>query len=260
MKEYDREDAVYYDYYLHGLEGDVEFYIDEAKSAGSPVMELGCGTGRILIPVAKAGIEIVGLDSAPAMLGIARRKVAKLSAEVQNRIELIEGDMSDFSLGRRFNLIMVPYRAFMHLLTSEDQRRALQCIRDHLAKDGLLVFNIFDPKLEIITQFSSHLGSALLKGPEFINRETGCRVVQWITRRYDRERQTLEQDNIFEEIDDNDRVVSRTYRPLRLRYSFRYEMEYLLEICGFRAEALYGDFKRGPFCAGVEQIWLARPS
>jgi ubiquinone/menaquinone biosynthesis C-methylase UbiE len=258
MKEYDRLDAALYDYYSGGLEGDVEFYVEEAQKAGSPVLELGCGTGRIVIPVAEAGIDIVGLDLAPAMLQIARDKVAALPPETQRRIELVEGDMRDFSLGRRFRLITIPYRAFLHLMTPEDERRALTCIREHLADDGLLVLNNFDPRLDIIAAHFGSLGSALKTVSEFIHPQSGHRVVVWDTRQYDPGQQTIEQYFVFEELDEEGRVLSKTYVPLTLRYLYRYEMQYLLELCGYQVEALYGDFARGPFRYGREQIWVAR--
>lgn len=260
MKEYDRIDAAFYDYYLTGLEGDVQFYVEEAQKAGSPVLELGCGTGRILIPVAEAGINIVGLDRSPAMLSIARQKISKLNIETQRRIELVEGDMRDFSLGRCFKLIMIPYRTFLHLLSPEDQRQALLCIREHLTDDGRLVFNVFDPRLDIIAAHLSPLGAAVKKNREFIHPDTGHRVVVWDTRQYDPERQIIEQYFIFEELDDNGRVISKAYAPLTLRYVYRYEMQHLLELCGFKVEALYGDFRRGPFRYSGEQIWITRRS
>ncbi len=77
MNEYDHIDAAFYDYHSTGQEGDVEFYVAEAQAAGSTVLELGCGTGRISIPIAQAGVPVVGLDRAPAMLDIARAKVAR---------------------------------------------------------------------------------------------------------------------------------------------------------------------------------------
>lgn len=260
MQEYDRADAAFYDYYATGLEGDVQFYVEEARKARSPVLELGCGTGRILIPIAEAGISIVGLDRAPAMLALLRQKLSRCSADVQRRVELIEGDMRDFSLEQRFNLAMIPYRAFLHLLTPEDQRQALTCIREHLADDGRLVFNIFDPRLEIITAHFGSLGTAMKKGAEFVHPDTGHRVIVWDTRQYDPGRQMLEQYFIFEELDDEGTVLSKAYSPLTLRYAYRYEMQYLLELCGYTVEALYGDFGRGPFHYGGEQIWVARKS
>lgn len=258
MKEYDHIDAALYDYYCPGLEGDVQFYIEEAQKSGSPVLELGCGTGRILIPVAQSGLNIVGLDRAPAMLSVLRQKLSTLSAETRTRIELVEGDMRDFSLGRRFQLVMIPYRAFLHLLTPKDQRRALACIREHLTDEGRLVFNIFDPNLEIIAAHLGPLGAALKKDSEFIRADTGHRVIVWDTRQFDPERQRLEQYFIFEELSEEGRVLSKTYSSLTLRYLFRYEMRYLLELCGYTVEALYGNFQRGPFQYGGEQIWIAR--
>ena len=251
---------MHYDHYSTGLEGDVQFYIEEAQKAGSPVLELGCGTGRILIPIAESGINIVGLDRAPNMLSIARQKVSGLKVEIQRRIELIEGDMRNFSLHQRFKLIMIPYRAFLHLLTPETQRQALCCIHKHLMDDGLLIFNIFDPRLETIAAHTGPIGAAMKKIQKFTHPDTGHRVVVWDSRQYDPGRQMIEQYFIFEELDDEGKVISKTYSPITLRYIYRYEMQYLLELCGYQIEALYGDFQRGPFRHGGEQIWVARRS
>src|SRR5438094_9047331 len=100
--EYTGESAVYYDYVATGVEGDVAFYVEEARSAGSPVLELGCGTGRILIPTAEAGVEVVGLDASPDMLAIARHKLERLPPHLQRRVRLVERDMRHFALDRRF--------------------------------------------------------------------------------------------------------------------------------------------------------------
>ncbi len=260
MKEYDRLDAAFYDYYSPGVEGDVQFYVEEAKKAGSSVLEVGCGTGRILLPIAESGIAIVGVDRAPAMLSLLRQKLAKYSPDTPSRVELIEGDMRNFSLGRRFKLVTIPYRAFLHLLTPKDQRQALLCIREHLADDGRLIFNIFDPNLELITARMGPLGSTLQKESEFVHPDTGHRVVVWFTGHIDPECQMLDAHFIFEELDDEGKVLAKTYSPLTLRYVYRYEMRYLLELCGYKVEALYGDFRRGPFRYGGEQVWVVRKS
>lgn len=258
MNEYDESDAALYDYYSTGLAGEVEFYVDQARQAGGPVLELGCGTGRILIPVAEAGGAAVGLDRAAAMLAIAREKVGRCAREVQQRVEIVEGDMREFSLGRRFKLVMIPYRAFLHLLTVEDQRRALACVREHLTEDGRLVFNVFDPSLDIIGGHFGPLGTAVKKHTEFVYPATNRRVIVWDSRQYDLPTQMIEQYFIFEELDDTGLVVSKRYNRLTLRWAYRYEMEHLLELSGFRVEALYGDFQRGAFRHGGEQIWVAR--
>jgi ubiquinone/menaquinone biosynthesis C-methylase UbiE len=256
MNEYDRIDAAFYDYYSTGLEGDVEFYVEEAKKSNSSLLELGCGTGRILIPIAQAGINIVGLDHAPSMLEVARIKISKLNGETQHRIELVEGDMRNFSLSQKFKLVIIPYRAFLHLLTVDDQKQALNNIREHLSDDGRLIFNIFDPRLDFIVAHSGVLGSAPTKDTEFIYPETGNRVIVWDTVQFYPEQQIIDQYFIFEELNNEGKVISKTYSKLILRYIYRYEMEHLLEIRGYKIKSLYGDFKRGPFKYGGEQIWV----
>ena len=260
MKEYDQADAALYDHHSTGLEGDVLFYVEEAKKAGAPVLELGCGTGRILIPIAQSGISITGIDRAPAMLAGAQQKIATLPPDTQQRIDLHAGDMRAFSLNQRFRLITIPYRAFLHLLTPKDQRQALECIREHLTVDGQLIFNIFDPDIETLAAHLGPLGAVLKKDAEFMHPETGHTIVAWETRQYDLERQILEHTTVFEEVDEHGAMLSRTHRCLTLRYVFRYEMRHLLELCGYKVEALYGDFQRGPFRHGGEQVWIARPA
>jgi len=256
MDEYDRIDAGIYDCYATGVSGDVAFYVDQAKRSGSPVLELGCGTGRILIPVAEAGVEVVGIDRSPSMLAVAKERVATLNSEVRSRIELAQGDMRDFSLGRRFGLIVIPYRSFLHLLATDDQRAALGRIREHLGDAGRLVFNVFDPRLDLLQQ-STGGGSELRKLAEFTHPQTHRRVVGWYASSCDPLRQVIEQYNVFDQMDDQGTVVARQYVPLTLRYVFRYEMQHLLELCGFKVDALYGDFERGPFRYGGEQVWVA---
>ncbi len=253
---YDRLDAALYDHYQSGVDGDVAFYVDEARKAGS-ALELGCGTGRVLIPIAEAGVEIVGLDLAPSMLTAAREKVAKLPAETQRRVQLVQGDMREFALDRRVPLVTIPYRAFLHLLTVEDQRRALACIHRHLVDDGRLILNVFDPSLSYIAERMAS-GATPRRTMAFTHPDTGCVVVGWETFTYDVARQVLDGYFVFDEYDAGGTVVSKRYVPLTLRWIYRYEMQHLLEAAGFEIEAVYGDFRRGAFRAGGEQVWVAR--
>lgn len=260
MYQYDQAEAAYYDLTSMGLKGDLDFYVEEAKKAGSPVLELGTGTGRISIPIAEAGVDIVGLDVSPDMLSVARQKVESLDEKVHGRIELVEGDMRDFSLKRKFNLVMIPYRAFLHVLTAEDQHRTLECVREHLADDGRFILNMFDPRLDIITAHIGSMASGYRKLSEFTNPATGRRVIFSESRNCDPEAQIINEDFIFEEVAGDGQVVSKTISSMKFRWIYRYEMQYLLENCGFAIEALYGDFQRGPFTYGGEQIWVTRKS
>ncbi|MDE0686460.1 MAG: class I SAM-dependent methyltransferase [Candidatus Poribacteria bacterium] len=261
MEEYNKVNSIFYDYYATGLKGDIQFYVEEVQKTGGPVLDLGCGTGRILIPVAESGITIVGLDRSQAMLTMLEKKVTQLNIETQRRIELVKGDMHNFSLERSFKLIMIPYRSFMHLLSVEKQRQALCCIRAHLTEGGCLVFNLFDPQEGYIPTDidSGSFGPALRKESEFISPYTGHSVIVWGTYKHDPELQMIVVRNLFEELSDSGRVVSRTYsNPFSLRYFYRYEMEYLLQLCGYRVKTLYGSFQREPFKPGSEQIWVAQ--
>ena len=125
---------------------DTPFYLGLARHAAArrqTVLELACGTGRVTLPIARAGIEIAGLDNAPAMLDIARRKAAAEGLD----IAWFEADMRHFDLDRRFGLVIVPYRSFLHLLTDEDQAACLSAVFRHLESGGRLALNFFAPPL-----------------------------------------------------------------------------------------------------------------
>jgi SAM-dependent methyltransferase len=122
-----------YDYVVpYRSRPDVAFFVDAAREAGSPVLEVGCGTGRVLIPTARAGIEIVGLDASAAMLAVCRSHLRDEPAPVQSRVQLVQADMRTFDLHRAFTLVTIPFRPFQHLVTVEDQLSCLGSIRRHL--------------------------------------------------------------------------------------------------------------------------------
>jgi len=250
--------ARYYDQFSTGLPGDVAFYVAQAQAAGSPVLELACGTGRIAIPVAQAGVQIVGLDLSPDMLAQFAAKLPALSPEVQGRIRLECGDMRTLDLDQRFALVTIPYRAFLHSLTVAYQQATLRGVHRHLQPGGRLVLNVFDPNIEIIAAHSGYLGQALKRSAEFTRPEDRRRVVVWEALRYDMTAQIVHVQWIYDELDNDDVVASRAYTDLHLRWVYRYEMEHLLTLCGFAVEALYSDFDGGPFVAGREQVWVAR--
>ncbi len=248
-------DLVYEDYVE-----DIAFYVAEAQRAHGRCLELGCGTGRVLIPVATAGVEVVGIDASAPMMIRARKRVAALPDEVRARITLRDGDMRSFELAERFALIYVPFRAFLHLLTVQDQIAALENIRRHLLPGGRLALNFFDPNIETIVRNMEQPSGALHRtGEEFLDDRTGHLLVEWATVHYNVTRQEIEQYYIYDELDNRGKMVGRFYRALRMRYIFRYEFEHLLARCGFEVEALYGSWDRTPVTReGGELIWLAR--
>ncbi len=248
-----------YDVMHGGYAVDIPFYVEEAQRADPPVLELACGTGRILIPTAQAGVPIWGVDMTAAMLAHAERKIATLPAEVRERITLQQGDMRDFDLPERFGLITIPFRSFLHLLTVEDQIAALENIHRHLLPGGRLALNFFQPSLPIIAAHMGPTGKALKKFREWTDPATGHRVVSWETRDYETSTQIVRETRIFERVDEDCKVIDRFYRPLTLRWIYRFEFEHLLARTGFAVDALYGDFDRSPLDErSNELVWIAR--
>ena len=121
---------------------DVGFFVDAATRAGSPVLEIGCGTGRVLIPTAREGLDIVGLDSSPHMLAVCRQRLLDEPEAIQKSVQLVQADMRQFSLDRRFTLVTIPFRPFQHLLTVDDQFACLAQVHRHLVDDGVLILDI----------------------------------------------------------------------------------------------------------------------
>jgi SAM-dependent methyltransferase len=258
MSEYDVHAAMYDAQFGERLD-DIPFYVKEAKRAEPPVLELACGTGRVLVPVAKAGVEVYGLDSSPAMLDVCRRKVAGLSARDRARTALTRADMPDFSFDERFGLIYCPFRGFLHLMTTEDQIKALRNIHTHLRGDGRFALNFFNPDVSFIAEGAERGRGAAKIQQEFTDPRSGNRVIAWATLGHDPVKQLIDTYFIHDEVDAEGRLLQRTYKPMRLRWIYRYEFEHLLYRCGFEVEALYGDFDRRPFTeTHQELIWIAR--
>jgi SAM-dependent methyltransferase len=258
MSDYDIYADVY-DAQYWGYTEDIAFYVDEARQAKGPVLELACGTGRVLLPCAEAGALITGLDSSRAMLTRCQEKLAVYSPEVAARVRLLAGDMRAFQLSERFELIMIPFRSFLLLLTVQDQLQALATIREHLSDTGRLIFNIFVPNISLIAARSGEVGEPLTHFKEFLAPQTGHRIMMWDSRHYRINEQLIENVFTYDEVDENGLVVRRYYKPLKLRWMYRYETEHLLARSGFAVETLYGGFDRRPFDEDShEMIWVAR--
>jgi ubiquinone/menaquinone biosynthesis C-methylase UbiE len=236
---------------------DIDFYVALAKAARPPVLELACGTGRITIPIARAGVPITGVDSSREMLARAR---AKLDPADVLRVTLVEGDMRAFQLEERFGLAIIPARSFLHLLTSDDQVMALHNIGRHLLPGGRLALNFFVPNLRMIVEHAeSSLGQALAYSHEFVDPESGQQVLVWRSLQHETHRQRIHAHFVYEWVDEAGATVARRHRHYTLCYIYRNEMEHLLARCGFEVEALYGDFEATPFGAeSTEMVWVAR--
>src|SRR5438045_1546921 len=142
MSAYDAIARIY-DPWSRSVVEDVPFYVEEARRSGGPVLELGVGTGRIAVPIAEAGVRVVGVDSSPGMLDVCRTRAA--AAGVEERLELVLGDLRAPPVAPPFPLAICPFRAFLHLARDEERLQALRAVRDLLEPRGQFVFDVFAP-------------------------------------------------------------------------------------------------------------------
>lgn len=246
MDEYAELSETYDSVVRYRERDDVDFFVDCAKDAQGPVLELGCGTGRVLIPTARAGVTITGLDASKAMLEVCRESLRKEAEEVRERVTLMEGDMRAFNLEAKFALVTLPFRPFQHLLEVEDQMRCLRAVRAHLLDGGRLVLDLFNPMherlgpSEELPEYEVEPEATMPDGRKMIRKG---RIVGT-----DRSAQVIDVELRHEFTTEDGEETVQTLR-FKMRYFFRYEVEHLLARCGFRVEALYGNYDGSPFGA-----------
>jgi len=247
---YDGFIADYYDEspLVRGRTQDVQFYVDAAREHGGPVLELGCGTGRVTLALAAAGIQVTGLDNSERMLERCRQKLAGLPREVQQRVRLVQGNMAGFELGEKFASVIIPFRPFQHLLQVDEQLACLDCVHQHLwaegrragEKHGRLILDVFQTDAERM-----HHAAYQKEGLVTEYTMPDGRHVR-ITERVAAFHRAVQQNDIemIFYVDHPDDKDERLVFAWPLRYFFRYEVEHLLARCGLRVSALYGDFDR----------------
>jgi len=223
---------------------DVRFFVEAAIAAGSPVLEVGCGTGRVLIPTARAGVDIVGLDLSPHMLAICRQRLQEEPAAVRGRVRLVEADMRSFDLGSRFTLATIPFRPFQHLITVEDQLSCLASIRRHLVDDGVLLLDLFNPSLDFLV--TRPVGEELDEEPPFTTPDGRTVRRRQKTIAIDRFQQVGHYELIYY-VSHPDGRQERLVQAFPMRYLFRFEAEHLLVRAGFTLEHVYADFDKNPY-------------
>ena len=238
-------------------EGDVAFFERLAAETGGPVLEIGCGTGRVAGALAAAGFEVVGVDRSAPMLRLAEERRAALPPEVAARLSFEQGDMTTLHLARRFPLIVAPSRVFQFALTSGHQQAALQAFKAHLPPAGRLVLDLFDPSLEYV------IPGAIFppRSGELVHPKTGNRVAWEIAgREPDPGRQLVISDWSAREMGPSGEVLRDETERLTLRWTTRSEMRLLFQLTGFAVVAEYGDFSGGPPGYGREQVWVLEPT
>ncbi len=231
LSEYDAI-AELYDEWSRTVVEDVGFYVEEARKAGGPVVELGVGTGRVAVPVAQAGIEVIGVDSSPGMLGVCSRRAE--AAAVSERLDLRVGDLAAPPVEERVRLVTSPFRAFLHLATDEERLRALRAVREILLPGGRFIFDVFAPGEEDIEETHGR----------WLEREPGI----WERAEWDRERRllTLEVRGPGAETT----LALAWIEPDRWRE--------LLAEAALEVVAEYGWFDRRPYRGGEDTVWIAK--
>ena len=230
---------------LYAARRDVDFYVEQAKAASGPVLELGCGTGRILVPIARAGGTIAGVDSSSQMLARCKEKLAAEAATVQARVTLQQRDIRDFALGAKYALIIAPFRVVQQLARIDDQLRFLVAVARHLAPTGRFIFDVFNPRFDALTSADGveREDTPELRLPDGRTLRRSARVarVRWID-------QVSETELIYYVGD------KRYVQAFDMRWYLAAELQHLLARGGFRVRAMYGDFGRGPLADGSPDI------
>ena len=253
MTSYDRW-ARFYDSIYSYVRDDIPFYVREGEQSGGPVLELGCGTGRVTIPIARAGVDVVGLDNSNAMLDAAKRKISQIEGG-HGKIVLRLGDMRNFDLGRAFPLVVIPFRGFLELLTVEDQIECLASVKRHLTPGGRLIFNIFAPDPQMLVEDED----AAFHLRDVTDPETGHTFAIWQQTKIDDLHQILSVRLMVDDLDRTGAVERRFYCDYQIRYAHRIEILHLLARCGYEVEELYGGFDYSPFDEeSGEMVWVAR--
>lgn len=225
------DDPAYYEKSYQKRTEDVSFYVELGRQFGS-VLEYGCGNGRILLPTARAGASVLGVDLSPAMLSDLRAKLRSEPDRVRNLVRLRRGDMRQLRLRERFRLVTCPFNAFLHLYTRPSVERFLARVRDHLHRDGRFVFDVSVPEPEELARTPDRIH----RTPPFLYPGVG--MVRYGERfDYDPFRQVL-----FVTMEFDPARGEPWVTPLAHRQFFPMELEALLHYAGFKIEKVEGDF------------------
>ncbi len=236
---------------------DLPFYLELASQHGGPILELAAGTGRVTIPLARAGHQITALDINPAMLSQLDTKLEQEPTDVRGRVRTLIGNMIDFKLEQRFSLVLMPFRGFQHLLDPADQRACLKNIAAHLSANGRYVFDAYNPNLEFMVKKAAQ-GGAFVPDLEYVDAEGNTvRRFNSIVPNFATQSSTV----LFryETSDASGRLLGVEVDRIYMRWQSRWEAQYLLELSGFEIEAAYGGFDRRSLdVPGTELIYVCR--
>jgi len=228
-------DALRYDAFVETLIDDLPFYLNQLKTTGDPVLELACGTGRLTIPIAVAGYQIVGLDLTETMLELFRQKMESANVE----IDLVKADMRDFSLNRKFRTIIIPFNSLLHLCDLRSIEACFSCIKNHLHPDGRLMIDIFNPAFEKLTRDLEGRYDHM----EFPDPHGKGQIQLSTSNQYDAATQINTVRFYFSTEEHEDMI------EYHIRILWPQEIDALLHYNGFKIIDKYGNYDGSPFCS-----------
>lgn len=235
-------------------EGFLDFYLELAREyGGGGTIDIACGTGAVLLHLAQAGIDVDGTDLSAAMCEVARKKAALMGLKPK----IFAANMTDFQSERKYSLAIIARSGFMHLTTPELQRKALNNIRENLADGGVLTLNTFAPYPPYQAKQMKTAEDDYSFRLEYTNSE-GQRERIYDAITYDPATQLMYGSWKFETLDENGHTAAERIRPLKMRQTYKQEMLYLIELCGFEVMDVYGDYRRNADKAGGSLIWVLK--
>ena len=240
--------ARYYDAENSEMTDDLPLYSAMAEIYGDPILDVGCGTGRVMLHLAQEGHRCVGVDTSAYMIERGQRKLASLGAS-SNLIQFEMGDILNHQPVEPYQLILLPYHLFMHFRDQETQLKVLEKLAEILAKDGIVIFDL--PNAGEV--FATQDDDALRLDRTFIEPETGHVVMQQSVSQLDRVTQELFVTWIYDEIT-SDSTLKRTLANLVLRYVFFSELQLLLTASGLAVQEVHGDYDEGLFEDGCPRM------
>lgn len=240
------DDGALYDVFFEDFSQGLDFYLDLARAADGPILDVACGTGRIMLPCLKEGLDVDGLDLAPAMLA----RLWEKAEAAGYRPQLHQASMAEFRLPRRYALIVIPFNAIVHNLTTEDQVATLERCREHLLPSGQLAFDTFFPGAGVIATAD---GIRNLEA-ESRDPESGLMVRLYDTHTLNRVEQLMLSSMEFETVDDSGNVVSTRRCETTTRWIYKSEMGLLLRAAGFARWNISGGYDGRPLLRETDEM------
>lgn len=246
-------DYEYYDILFDDLNHDFEFYLGMAKQHGPSILECMCGTGRILLHLARHGINADGFDLNDSMLKRAKEKIAIQPENVKNKICIWKDDLREFKSDKKYNLTIIPFSSFLHILTKEDRLQAMASVKCALADNGIFIIDIFNPDLTRPENVLRLEGDRIKK-----ISETGETLVRFHSQKFDRKKGTTTVQYIYDLVDSQG-LIRRKFNTMEIAYLFYDDMKKLVDVAGFSVVHVYGAHDKSDYTKeSTTMIWVLK--